>query len=120
MKRDWDLIRTILEQVESLPDTDSVLSPSGDEDHTAEEEAYQYQLLIDAGLAKGVIFESSGGPLHGQLFSLTWQGHELLDAIRNDTIWNDVKKTAKQKGLGLTFDLIGTLAKSAILGLLAP
>ncbi|EOV9525803.1 DUF2513 domain-containing protein [Bacillus cytotoxicus] len=23
--------------------------------------------------------------------SLTWEGHEFLDAIKNDTVWNNVK-----------------------------
>lgn len=31
--------------------------------------------------------------------SLTWQGHEFLDSIKSDTIWNKTKEEIKSKGL---------------------
>ncbi len=44
-----------------------------------------------------------GGNLHtARIIGLTWQGHELLDDIRDDTIWNAIKtKAAKCSGLSL-------------------
>jgi Hypothetical protein (DUF2513) len=32
-------------------------------------------------------------------FELTWQGHELLDKIRNPTIWDAIRADVKAKGL---------------------
>jgi hypothetical protein len=43
---------------------------------------------------------------------LTWGGHELLDAIRNDTIWNKTKESFLSKGLSMTFDLLKSVAIS--------
>ena len=34
---------------------------------------------------------------------LTWQGHEFLDAARNEDRWNQAKKTISEKGGSLTF-----------------
>ena len=42
--------------------------------------------------------------------SLTWQGHEFLDAIRNDTIWNKTKNVVAERGGAIPFELIKELA----------
>jgi predicted transcriptional regulator len=48
--------------------------------------------------------------------ALTWNGHEFLDAIRNDTVWNKLKQTIQEKGGSIPFtvmqDLSLSLAKS--------
>jgi hypothetical protein len=38
--------------------------------------------------------------------SLTWEGHEFLEASRNENVWNKVKAIIKDKGLGLIFEVI--------------
>jgi len=46
--------------------------------------------------------------------SLTWNGHYLLDSIKNDSIWNKVKDGIKTKGLELgqlSFGVIKDFAK---------
>ena len=37
---------------------------------------------------------------------MTLAGHELLEVMRNDTTWGNIKSTLKEKGLGMTFDTI--------------
>lgn len=34
------------------------------------------------------------------------EGHDLLETIRTDTIWNKIKNISKDKGVELTFDTI--------------
>ena len=41
---------------------------------------------------------------------LTWNGHEFLDAIRSDTIWQKTKSSFLSKGLSMTFDLVKSVA----------
>jgi hypothetical protein len=51
---------------------------------------------------------------------LTWQGYELLETIRQKTIWERVKATAREKGADLTIDVVkalGTWALKSTLGL---
>jgi hypothetical protein len=45
---------------------------------------------------------------------LTWDGAELLDKIRADTIWGKVKQTAKSKGVDRSVDVVKALAKLAL------
>lgn len=33
-------------------------------------------------------------------------GHELLEVMRTDTMWGNIKSTLKEKGLGMTLDAI--------------
>ena len=40
---------------------------------------------------------------------LTWQGHDFLDASRNDNVWKRVLKVGKEKGGGLAFDVFKAL-----------
>ena len=39
--------------------------------------------------------------------------HEFLDAIRNDTVWNKVKATVKEKGGAIPFEVLKLLAIQA-------
>jgi hypothetical protein len=39
-----------------------------------------------------------GNLMVADIIGLTWSGHELLDNIRNDTVWNAVKKKAEKFG----------------------
>jgi hypothetical protein len=41
---------------------------------------------------------------------LTWDGHEFLDAIRNDTVWNKTKRVIADKGGSIPFDVLKDLA----------
>jgi Hypothetical protein (DUF2513) len=43
---------------------------------------------------------------------LTWYGHELLDAIRNESIWNKTKSTFADKSDAMTFELVREVATS--------
>ena len=37
-------------------------------------------------------------------------GHEFLDAINNDTIWEKTKKSFSKNGISMTFELVKTVA----------
>jgi Hypothetical protein (DUF2513) len=43
---------------------------------------------------------------------LTWDGHEFLDAARDDTRWQKAKRYIVEKGSGLSFEVLqGVLMK---------
>lgn len=46
--------------------------------------------------------------------SITAQGHEYLDNIRDPKVWDKVKQTLADKGLTATFNSIGNLAVKII------
>ena len=104
-------IREILARLEELPDTDSTLDLSDFPKDRAYEYSYHVELLIDAGLVVGQMSRTLGsGPTHFFARRLTWPGHEFLDSIRSDTVWNQTKKSFASKGIDMTFDLVKTVA----------
>ncbi|AHG75388.1 hypothetical protein X808_8650 [Mannheimia varigena USDA-ARS-USMARC-1296] len=113
MKRNWDLIRKILLKLEEKADSISWLESTDIKGYDAKTVAYHYKLLSNAGLIEAIDVSS----LEEEDFSatsLTWQGHEFLDKIRNDSVWNKVKSTVQSKSLDLSFDVIKTVATKII------
>lgn len=119
MKRNWDTIRELLAKVEecTLP-TDMVRLANFPAERHAEI-AYHMALLIEAGLVNGQVVKTIG-PEVKDFFAqrLTWSGHELIDSIRSDTVWNKTKKVFVEKGIDMSFDLIKSVAKEAAAALL--
>ena len=103
MKRDMDLIRKILFDVEKAPG--SLCSTNFlTEKHSPEEIAYHFELLIDAGFAKGEITKTNVKTTC-LINSLTWQGQEFLDLCKKDTIWEKAKKESMKVAGSLGFDI---------------
>jgi hypothetical protein len=109
MKLNFELIKEILEKVESGDGFSRHSIPKSDyseNDNTWQEYmelAYHYRLLIDdMRLVNGNILTMPyrGGqiPCDISYTGLTAEGHSVLDAMRNDTIWGKLKKGAL--GLG--------------------
>jgi DNA-binding transcriptional ArsR family regulator len=107
MKRDMDLIREILLELESSPQTamDTVVIDK----RPPEEISYHLELLTDAGLIKAETYKTWDAPLKFHSIQLTWEGHEFLEAAKNETHWNRAKEVIKEKGSGLTFDILKAL-----------
>jgi hypothetical protein len=109
MKRDMELLRKILLDVEAndaMPDPDW---PGVDKKVLA----HHILLLNEANLLKGALAVSldSGDVLLEQagLVRLTWEGHEFLDAARDDAIWKKAMKQSKQAGASLSFAVLAQL-----------
>lgn len=115
MKRDMELVRKILFAIEKQY-VDTAINNLKIEGYSTEEIAYHCKILYEAELiseyearyADGRIFRYFVGPL-------TWEGHDYLDKIRSDTVWNKTKETIKNKGLPMIIDVIKEIA-SAIIG----
>ena len=47
-------------------------------------------------------------PLGGHFYTAdnTWDGHELLDTLRDQNVWNRIKEISKEKGVDITFESI--------------
>jgi hypothetical protein len=114
MKRDMDLIRELLLWAEEpSDDADKASDLANAVAATGREPAecfYNLTLLLDAGFI-------IGKPLLGDDFyvqRMTWQGHEFLDAVRDDGTWKKTKEGAQQVGswtVGLLMDLAKGYAK---------
>lgn len=107
MKRDWDIIREVLLKIESVEGHTPI--GSDDFEHDNKLVAYNMTLMLEAGLIGGANARTLDG--HVYVERMTWQGHEFLDSIRDDTIWGKTKDKAVSKGLGLTFDMVVSITK---------
>lgn len=116
VKRDMDLVRLILLEVERRT-RDEQYAPMKFEGHTAEEIAYNVKLLSEAGLVHA-LDATTAKELCWIPISLTWQGHEFLDAARENTRWNRAKKLIVEKAGTVSFDVLkdvlAALAKQAL------
>jgi len=117
MKRDWDVIRQVLTDIEAIaPSAKDKFSIGVSRDEKDEEKqifvAHVF-LLRDAGFIKG----SNSSTMAGKSIlapDLTWEGHELLATIRSRPVWEKIKSTAQEKGIELSFDAVVQLGKAAV------
>lgn len=113
MKRDWDVIREVLLEVESLsPDERNRFSYGEGEDQDSAKVAHAL-LLWKAGFIEGLDASSTMGSVV-MCPDLTWQGHDLLDTLRSKAVWERIKKTSKDTGIELTFDTVKMLGTAAV------
>lgn len=110
MRRDMDLVREILLAVEKNEKDPLGWIDLELPDRSRKEVAYHVMLLHQAGLitAKDLCTMGADG-FDWRPKSLTWQGHEFLEAARNDTIWRKaVAKMVEVTG-GVSLDVLKDL-----------
>ena len=116
MRRDWDMIREVLVEVEELSEQDRMSFGYGTGEEFSEDDRAKSEhalLLWKSGFIEAIDAGTMDGPA---ILSpeLTWQGHELLDTLRSKPVWERIKVAAQEKGLELTLDVVKGLGKSAI------
>ena len=122
MKKNWEIIREILMRLEAASAPNTNLNANSISEYPVQEVAYNMRLLCQAGYIKANIVESSSGS--GEIgaalaIHLTNTGHELLDTIRNESVWSKITDTFKSKGVEMTFDLVISVGKKIMESLLS-
>lgn len=106
MKRDFDLIRTILFRVEEL-DAFQTHKPEPLDGYPEAVVLEHIELLIEAGLIEAnVIRFADNRNGHYSVRRLTWDGHDFLDSIRADTVWAKVRSQLLKPMGGVAFGLL--------------
>ena len=103
MKRDLDLIRLILLEVEKNPDPQGWIDPELDS-YGPDEISYHIMLMDQASLIEGWN-RSAIGVFRWSARNLTWLGHEILGASRDQDVWQKAKKRLSGLAPGLVFEL---------------
>ncbi len=117
MKRDMELIRTILLKVEADPRFDGSVNPTDAAtlsitDYSNAEVIYHLVMLVEAGFLDGNTKMRSMGNV--PIFKLTWAGHEFLDNVRDPEVWHKTKaRVAATAGVALS--VIAEIAKAEIM-----
>lgn len=93
-------------------DTDDVLNFSSLSKYSKRDIVYSVVKLSEAGYIN--TSDISGDDLTEFLISdITYTGHEFLQSIKSDTVWNDVKNVSKKIG-SMSFPIISSIASSII------
>lgn len=131
MKRDMDLIRMILMDIEGDENINGKFTIS-DADFGAKDGSdrsavqYHLRLLLDAGYLEGTdLSKADQNSLENQPFKdihnkphgspilinrMTWDGHDFLDTVRDSKVWEKTKDALKGVG-GVGIDTIKDVAK---------
>lgn len=113
MKRNMDLIRELLFYIEENYKGDLLIIDTF-ENYSNAEILYHFELMSQAGLISGKVTRFISGEGIIECKGLAWAGQDFLTNIKNESVWKDVKKTAKEKGLDLTINIISTIAAESI------
>lgn len=108
MRRDMDLIRTILLNVEDHPlvlSTDSY-NPTW----TTQELLYHAKLIDQAGLAEVAFIKKDDTVACACIGELTWQGCDFIDTVRSETLWAKVKTTIATSLGSASFNVLTQVA----------
>jgi len=108
MKRDFELIRQLLLDIEGEKVDLSLF--------TEDQILYHKALLLEVGLAEGPkprysSRKYSGIPDKVIIHKLTWEGHDFIDAIRDESRWQKAKEWVKEAGKILTLESLKEAVK---------
>ena len=122
MTRNWEIIREILLRLESTNTPNAYVNANSFDGLPEQEVAYNMRLLSEAGYIEAKITSSSSGD--GKIDvalanRLTNVGHDLLDTMRNESVWNKVKEKFTSNGIDMTFDLVVSVGKKIIEAMLS-
>ncbi len=109
MRRDMDIVRSIVLAVSDASGPVNSVVDVSDEDF-----ASHAQLLEEAGLIEAALLpQGKRVATSAVIFRLTWNGHEFADSVRDPKVWAKTKQVAAAGG-GFTIDLLKDLAKGLI------
>lgn len=120
MKRDMDLVREILINVEQIVPARGTRYFRPDESpfvEVADKDVLlaHLDLLIKAGLLEGDIIQYADGTASYRIDGMTWSGHDFLENVRDKTAWEKTKRTARKAG-SFSMDVIVAIAKEVAIG----
>lgn len=104
MRRDLDLVREILLKLEASEgplDVNKLVS----DNRSANLVAYHFKIMAQGGLIEANNVEEHQSFM-AEALSLTWGGHEYLDALKSDTVWQKVKKMLKEHGGDIPYAVV--------------
>ncbi|MGH7143514.1 MAG: DUF2513 domain-containing protein [Planctomycetota bacterium] len=104
MKRDMDLIRQILLNLEAAS-AGALELKCVYAGHDSNEVHYHRWLILESGLATGLDARTMDEKYNYILYDLTWQGHEFLDASRDEGRWKRTKEICNRAS-SVTFNAV--------------
>jgi len=106
MKRDLDLVRSILISMEASEHGISGVCPSV-EGFSEEQIGYHVYIMGQAGLITAAETTCMSDPSPSAIpMSITWAGHDFLDSVKDETLWKKAKTMVLKPAAGVAFDVL--------------
>lgn len=86
--------------------------------YTSDVIRYHQWLLIDAKLAEGNVTWIHGHVITASISRLTWSGHDFLDTIKSEEVWQKTRTAIIEKGVGTPFEVLKQLATKVAMEIL--
>lgn len=109
MKRDMELVRRILLALEAHA-SGSAPTPFTIKGYDQDVIGHHVYLMAQGDLLTAAEVTAFGDAPIAIPGTITWKGHEFLDATRSETVWRQVRTVLKDKGVSLPFALVQELA----------
>lgn len=116
MRRDIELIRQLLLKLEDqkiAPNVTRSLRPADlqIEGYDIDVIVLHLDMLTNSPYLKNSKIDTGGNLL---FMGISWEGHELIDAIREKDVWKETLENARKNGSTETISFIFEIAKSVI------
>ena len=113
MKRDLNLVRRILLDIEASPPGE-LIGEFNYDGRSKAEILEHVQLLLDANFIDGqMVLGNMGQPEDCVVMRMTWAGQEFLAKAKNETVWKKVMAQAEEKGMSTSMAVINGLLEVA-------
>lgn len=114
MKRDMDLVRLILLKIENEYQSTGLCNLRI-EGYKPEVVAYHCKILNEKGLVSSYKAQYADGNLYFfSVGSLTWDGCDYLERIRDNSQWTKVKGIIQEKGLPLVIETVKDISSALL------
>jgi Hypothetical protein (DUF2513) len=106
MKRDMDLVRNLLLEIEEWDDSPGERTLGKRNEGISEQKIYDHlEIMAEAGLIIGMRTAGAYYPDR-----ITWNGYDFLDAVRNESTWQRTQDKIKSSFGTLPFDMVKAVA----------
>jgi hypothetical protein len=109
MKRDMELVRKILLETEASDNVPMVWIVLDIEGYQPELVSYHVKIMAQAGLIEAEDLTTLAS-FEWQPKSLTWDGHEFLETVKNETVWAKTMEVVRGNGGSVAFAVFKELA----------
>ncbi|WJP97102.1 DUF2513 domain-containing protein [Macrococcus bovicus] len=123
MKLNHDLVREVLLEIEEMKQFGEPLYNHDFKEskvfniYKRDDILYTLQKLHEAGFISWTPNWASGKLITYAINDITWNGHQFLDDVRGDIVWEETKKHASKLG-SVSIPVLQTVASSFINGTL--
>lgn len=120
MKLDIELCRKILQKIQNEGSVNGLENFPSIENEDNDYVFYQIKKLSEACYVNYKLYVNDDSKYNIFKIDITFQGHEFLKQMLDNTIWEKTKDMAKKSSMSLTFETIKAIIPFAIQSLINP